>query len=172
MGSPLASRQIFPPIGSGVLAVILASARARVLASTVCPKEERTMIGRRRFQHIERGAAGLHASRAHAFLKPAHHFKPGIRIFGRRVVEARLDPLLQFGDGKRFVVEAAFQELRPASSGCMCPSTRPGIRNRPFRSTDTVAAPTNGANPCCCRRRQFVRRESRVPRRFHFWHRP
>ena len=45
-GSPLASCQIFPPIGSGVLAVILARARARVLASTVCPNEERRIIGR------------------------------------------------------------------------------------------------------------------------------
>ncbi len=46
VGSPLASCQIFPPIGSGVLAVILASAKSRVLAKTVCPKEERMIIGR------------------------------------------------------------------------------------------------------------------------------
>ena len=45
-GSPLASCQIFPPIGSGVLAVILASAKARVFANTVCPNEEWRIIGR------------------------------------------------------------------------------------------------------------------------------
>ena len=46
VGCPLASRQILPPTGSGVLAVILASCRARVLASTVWPNEERMMTGR------------------------------------------------------------------------------------------------------------------------------
>ncbi len=35
VGCPLASRQILPPTGSGVVAVIFASCRARVLASTV-----------------------------------------------------------------------------------------------------------------------------------------
>ncbi len=66
-----------------------------------------------RFQHIERGSAGLHAGGAHAFLEPAHYLEPGVRVGRLRVVKAGLDPLLQFRDGQRFVVEAALQELPP-----------------------------------------------------------
>jgi hypothetical protein len=45
----ITTRQIFPPRGSGVVLVILASASARLFTRAVCPKDDSTRIGREVF---------------------------------------------------------------------------------------------------------------------------
>ena len=127
VGFPAGSRQILPPSGACVAALMPASSMAREFDQRRMAEgrhDEDRPLGLERIQSRPRR---LDTGGNHALLEPVNDLEPAVRLARARLIETRLDP--RPASPRRSIGRSSrlhFSSAAPPSSGCMCPSTSPG----------------------------------------------